>query len=120
VVICDISLPSNVAEDVAQECPNVRVVQGGVVRLPFDDSFAIGGVPLAPGHVFACMAETLLMGLEDQWDHASTGPVSVASVQHAMAMAHKHGFTLADIDTNGSACEYLAAASGAHHRRDVN
>jgi len=120
VVICDISLPSNVAEDVTQECPNVRVVQGGVVRLPFDDSFAIGGVPLAPGHVFACMAETLLMGLEDRWDHASTGPVSVASVQHAMAMAHKHGFTLADIDTNGSACEYLAAASGTHHRRDIN
>ncbi len=120
VVICDISLPSNVAEDVEQECANVRVVQGGVVRLPFDAGFAIGGVPLAPGHVFACMAETLLMGLEDRWDHPSTGPVTVASVQHAMAMAHKHGFTLADLETNGSACEYLAAASGAHHRRDVH
>jgi len=108
-VICDISLPSNVAEAVALECPNVRIVKGGVVRLPFNDDFAIGGVPLAPGHVFACMAETLLMGLEARWEHPSIGPVTVASVQHAMAVAEKHGFTLGDIDASTSAREQLNA-----------
>jgi acetylornithine/succinyldiaminopimelate/putrescine aminotransferase/predicted amino acid dehydrogenase len=100
LVICDISLPSNVAAEVARERPNARIVQGGVVRLPLDEHFAIGGIPLPRGHVFACMAETLLMGLEDRWEHASVGPVTVAGVRHAMAMAAKHGFTLADLGGN--------------------
>jgi predicted amino acid dehydrogenase len=116
VAICDISLPANVADEVALECPNVLVVQGGVVRLPFDDHFAIGGVPLPPGHVFACMAETLLMGLEDRWDHTSTGAVTVASVRHAMAMAEKHGFTLGDIHAGASAAGFMGAAYARHHR----
>jgi acetylornithine/succinyldiaminopimelate/putrescine aminotransferase/predicted amino acid dehydrogenase len=116
VAICDISLPANVADEVALECPNVLVVQGGVVRLPFDDHFAIGGVPLPPGHVFACMAETLLMGLEDRWDHTSTGPVTVASVRHAMAVAEKHGFTLGDIHAGSSASGFMGAAYPRHHR----
>jgi acetylornithine/succinyldiaminopimelate/putrescine aminotransferase/predicted amino acid dehydrogenase len=119
VVICDISLPSNVADEVALECPNVRVVQGGVVRLPLDETFAIGGIPLAPGHVFACMAETLLMGLEDRWEHASIGPVTVAGVQHAMAMAAKHGFVLGDLPEQVSASGHMGVGHARHQRRNA-
>ena len=116
VVICDISLPSNVADAIRLECPNVLVVQGGVVRLPLDHDFAIGGVPLARGHVYACMAETLLMGLEGLSTHGSIGPVTVAGVRSAMAMADKHGFTLADIHANGAASGLMGAAY-AHRSR---
>jgi acetylornithine/succinyldiaminopimelate/putrescine aminotransferase/predicted amino acid dehydrogenase len=116
-VICDISLPSNVAEEVASECPNVLVVKGGVVRLPLDKDFAIGGIPLAPGHVFACMAETLLMGLEGTWEHGSIGPVTVEGVQQAMAMAEKHGFTLGDIHADASASGLMGLGYARHHRR---
>jgi len=109
VVICDISLPSNVADAVRLECPNALVVQGGVVRLPLDDDFSIAGIPLAPGHVYACMAETLLMGLEGS-SHGSVGPVTVAGVRSAMAMAEKHGFSLADIHANDAASSLMGAA----------
>ena len=118
VVICDISLPSNVAEAVTLECPNVLIVKGGVVRLPLDPHFSIGGIPLAPGHVYACMAETLLMGLEGSTD-GSVGPVSVDAVRRAMAMAEKHGFTLADLHAHGAASGLMGVAYARHRPRTI-
>jgi predicted amino acid dehydrogenase len=99
-VICDISLPSDVADEVGLKRPDVLVIRGGVVRLPYNDEFSIGGIPLTKGHVFACMAETLLMGLEGAATNGSYGPVTVAGVENALAMAHKHGFSLGDIHAN--------------------
>jgi predicted amino acid dehydrogenase len=75
------------------------VIKGGVVRLPCNSDLIIPGVPLAPGHVFACMAETLLMGLEDVAGHGSYGPLTTARVHWALDMADKHGFTLAELQT---------------------
>jgi acetylornithine/succinyldiaminopimelate/putrescine aminotransferase/predicted amino acid dehydrogenase len=119
VVICDISLPSNVAEAVTLECPNVLVVKGGVVRLPLDHDFSIGGVPLSHGHVYACMAETLLMGLEGSIA-GSVGPVTVEGVRRSMAMAHKHGFTLADIRANGAASGLMGVACTRDPQRAIH
>jgi acetylornithine/succinyldiaminopimelate/putrescine aminotransferase/predicted amino acid dehydrogenase len=117
VVICDISLPSDVAPEVVPERPDVLVVTGGVVRLPQDDDFSIGGVPLPGGHVFACMAETLLMGLEQTWEHGSVGSVTAESVRHAMAMAEKHGFAVGDIHANTSASRLMSLGYAQHRRR---
>lgn len=96
VIICDISVPSDVAPDVKQERPEVVVIHGGVVRLPHNDDFVIAGLPLEKGHVYACMAETLLMGLEGIDQHGSYGPVKPEGVRAALAMAEKHGFELGD------------------------
>jgi acetylornithine/succinyldiaminopimelate/putrescine aminotransferase/predicted amino acid dehydrogenase len=116
VVICDISLPADVSDAVALERPDVLMVTGGVVRLPLDANFAIGGIPLPRGHVFACMAETLLMGLEGTWKATSIGPVTVESVRHAMAMAEKHGFTVGDVGVNTSASRLMGLGYAQHHR----
>jgi predicted amino acid dehydrogenase len=116
VVVCDISLPADVSDDVARERPDVLVVTGGVVRLPHDADFSIGGIPLPRGHVFACMAETLLMGLEGTWKATSVGPVTVESVHHAMAMAEKHGFTVGDVGINSSASRFMSLGYAQHRR----
>jgi len=96
VIICDISVPSDVAPDVIQERPEVEIIHGGVVRLPHNSDFVIAGLPLEKGHVYACMAETLLMGLEGINSHGSYGPVKPEGVRQAMAMAEKHGFELGE------------------------
>lgn len=93
VVICDISLPPDVSEEVRVERPDVLVVQGGVVLLPDNDDFSVGGIFLPEGHVFACMGETLLMGLESDFA-GSSGRVTAAGVETAMAIAERHGFQL--------------------------
>ncbi|HEX8772896.1 MAG TPA: aminotransferase class III-fold pyridoxal phosphate-dependent enzyme [Pyrinomonadaceae bacterium] len=98
-VICDISLPPDISAEVRRKRSDVIVIKGGVVRLPCNSDLIIPGVPLAPGHVFACMAETLLMGLEDVAGHGSYGPLTTERVRWALDMADKHGFTLAELQT---------------------
>jgi len=93
-VICDISLPPDVDASVARERPDVRVIRGGVVRLPHNPRFGLAGAPLEPGLVYACLAETVLMGLEGATQHGSYGPVTAAGVEAALAAAKKHGFEL--------------------------
>lgn len=102
VVICDISLPYDVAAEVQAERPDVVVIHGGVVRLPCNEDFVIGGLPLKRGHVYACIAETLLMGLEGKSSHGSFGQVRPEGVEQALAMAEKHGFTLGEFLTDQS------------------
>ena len=100
VVICDISVPTDVSQEVYIQRPNAVIIHGGVVRLPRNEDFIIGGLPLDRGHVYACMAETLLMGLEGVNSHGSFGPVKPEGVSRALAMAEKHGFELADITSS--------------------
>jgi acetylornithine/succinyldiaminopimelate/putrescine aminotransferase/predicted amino acid dehydrogenase len=97
VAICDISLPSDVSDQVRRSRPDVLVIRGGVVRLPFNDDFAVGGIALPRGHALACMSETLLMGLEGLRSNGSVGPVTEEGVRRTLAWAEKHGFQLADI-----------------------
>ena len=99
VVICDISLPSDVAPEISQQRPDVLAIQGGVVRLPHNPDFRISGIPLPPGYAFACMSETLLMGLEGMKSHGSYGAISTEQVFQSLAIAEKHGFTLGSFQT---------------------
>lgn len=73
------------------------VIRGGVVRLPSNRDFSIGGIALPPGHSLACMAETLLMGLEGVRANGSVGPVTEEGVRRTQAWAAKHGFRLGDL-----------------------
>ena len=95
VVICDLAVPADVDPAVAER-PDVHVIRGGLVAVPQDPGFVIGGVPLPAGHSFACMAETLLLGLVGVREHFSFGPVRPGQVRQAMAWAAVHGFTLGE------------------------
>jgi acetylornithine/succinyldiaminopimelate/putrescine aminotransferase/predicted amino acid dehydrogenase len=97
VAICDISLPSDVSDDVRLLRPDVLVIRGGVVQLPANPDFSIGGIALPQGHALACMSETLLMGLEGLRSNGSVGPVTEEGVRRTLAWAEKHGFALGDL-----------------------
>jgi acetylornithine/succinyldiaminopimelate/putrescine aminotransferase/predicted amino acid dehydrogenase len=95
VVICDISLPADVDASVGEQRPDVMVINGGIVELPSgNQDFRIGGLALDPGHVYACVGETLLMGLEGMTTHGSYGTVTPPQVSQALRLAEKHGFKL--------------------------
>jgi predicted amino acid dehydrogenase len=93
VVINDLSVPSDVAPSVARERPEARVIRGGVVRVPLNPAWRVPGVPLPPGEMYACMAETVLMGLEGQRTHGSLGQLTPERVRAAQEMAARHGFS---------------------------
>lgn len=94
-IICDLAVPVDVDKSVSLIYPDLKQIMGGIVRLPEENQFTVGGVPLPSGHIFACMGETLLMGL-DGCTHfsGSTGAVHPDDVYQTLGLAHHFGFEL--------------------------
>jgi predicted amino acid dehydrogenase len=80
---------------VAQVRPDVLVIEGGVVEVPGDVKFHYNfGFP--PKTAYACMAETMILALENRAENFSLGrELTVEQVQEIGALGHKHGFKLA-------------------------
>jgi acetylornithine/succinyldiaminopimelate/putrescine aminotransferase/NADPH:quinone reductase-like Zn-dependent oxidoreductase/predicted amino acid dehydrogenase/acyl carrier protein len=102
VVVCDLAVPADVAPAVAQQRPDVLVLRGGVIRLPHNLDFTVAGMPLPPGHMFACMAETTLLGAAGCDRHFSFGPIDKTDVQWIMGVARQHGYQLGDVQVERS------------------
>lgn len=100
VVINDIAVPQDVDDSVNKECENVLVIQGGIVNLPRNDNVLFGGPPVAPGQSFACMAETMLLGLTGISEHFSVGRITRQQVKKIKEIGKMHGFSLAGFKTN--------------------
>lgn len=95
-VVCDLSVPAGTCADLAAMRPDLLLIRGGTVRLPFAEDLDIPGFPLPPGYTYGCMAEAILLGLEGACDTSFTGPVRPRQVRHIAALARRHGFELAD------------------------
>jgi len=94
-VVCDISRPKNIDRDVEFKRPDVLALDGGVIKVP--------GLPylgwnfgLDEGQAYACMAETMMLALEQHYEHTSIGSsgVTIDSVLFLKNLAIKHGFEL--------------------------
>jgi predicted amino acid dehydrogenase len=96
VIICDLAVPRDTSPLIEIEKPHAHIIQGGIVRLPDNPDFSIGGIPLDRGRSFACMAETLLLGLEGIQENFSYGEITHDQVKKIGSLAAKHGFTLSE------------------------
>lgn len=110
IVICDVALPADTHPSVRECRPDVCVIQGGLVRVPpipaheirdnahtGAEHFLLEGSPLPPDHVYACMAETILMGLTGITSDYSKGEVRKEQVLEMLELAKLHGFELGDL-----------------------
>ncbi|MBU0993142.1 MAG: aminotransferase class III-fold pyridoxal phosphate-dependent enzyme [Proteobacteria bacterium] len=102
IVINDIAVPADVDESVSEQKKNVFLIKGGVVKLPFNSDFNIAGIPLETGHAFACMSETILLGLTGIKEHYSYGRISKLKVKKILEIAKIHGFALGQFKTGRS------------------
>lgn len=94
-VICDVSRPRNVSEEALRLRDDILVIDGGIVQPPgeVDFHFSFG---LPPGLAFACMAETMILTLEERFESFSLGGnISLERVEEIRRLAKKHGFKLA-------------------------
>lgn len=95
--VCDVALPPDVSPRVAQERPDVLVVDGGVMETPGDVDFHFN-FGLARGQAFACMAETMVLAMEGRHESYSLGKrIQVERVREIAELARKHGFRLKNI-----------------------
>lgn len=96
IVICDVALPQDTHESVLER-DDVSVVLGGLVRLPLNPNFRVDGIPVPDGHAYACMSETLLLGLHGLSENYSTGAISKTQVKKIGEIARIHGFQLGQV-----------------------
>jgi acetylornithine/succinyldiaminopimelate/putrescine aminotransferase/predicted amino acid dehydrogenase len=112
-IICDLSVPASVSAGAAAR-PDLLIISGGIVSLPFGEDLEIFGFPLPRGRTYGCMAEALLLGFEGVCDASFTGSLSAGQVARVAAMAARHGFALSDYKRAcvlGSAQNELAHAA---------
>jgi predicted amino acid dehydrogenase len=90
-IVCDVSVPKNVA-DKAHSRADVTILEGGVIKLPFAARFGTD-MGLAPNMVYACMAETMLLTLEERFTNYSLGDnINIDKLEEIADIAVRHGF----------------------------
>lgn len=96
-IVCDISRPANVSEEVDAARPDVLVIDGGVIEVPGQPSLG-WDFGFEEGLAYACMAETMMLALEQQYKHYSLGSsgVNLESILQTRYWAVEHGFKLAN------------------------
>jgi fatty aldehyde-generating acyl-ACP reductase len=91
-IVLDVARPRDVAARVAEQRPDVLVIDGGVVAVPGPVNFNFNfGLP--SGMAFACMAETMALTLEGRFEDYSIGKnLQIYQVREIASIARKHGF----------------------------
>lgn len=91
-LVCDVSRPRNVSVEVKRKRDDVLIIEGGVVNVPGDVQFNFDfGFP--PGTSYACMAETMILALEENYTDWSLGrDIALDRVTGIAKLARKHGF----------------------------
>ncbi|MEX0741165.1 MAG: hypothetical protein WD079_00110, partial [Phycisphaeraceae bacterium] len=93
-IVCDLSVPAAVGEELRISRPDLTLIRGGIVRLPYEEDLDIVGFPLSTGRTYGCMGEALLLGFEGIADRSYTGLVRPEGVSRLAGLAQRHGFAL--------------------------
>jgi predicted amino acid dehydrogenase len=113
-ILCDVSVPCSTDQELIEKRRDVLFFTGGVVRLPKGERIEAPAFPLPPGHVFACMAETMVMGLSGIRESVSCGAVDLTKIRLVETLARHHGFSLAALRTDFLYPSELASDGGYH------
>ncbi|MFS8665579.1 MAG: aminotransferase class III-fold pyridoxal phosphate-dependent enzyme, partial [Limnochordales bacterium] len=96
-VVCDMSRPPNVSRRVEKERPDVLVLDGGVIEVPGRPWFG-WDFGYEQGLAYACMSETMMLALEQDYRHTSLGSdLTPESMLRMRELAARHGFRLAGL-----------------------
>jgi fatty aldehyde-generating acyl-ACP reductase len=93
-VVCDVARPRDVSRQVVAERNDVLVIEGGMVKVPGPVNFNFNfGFP--PGMAYACMAETITLALEGNYQNCTLGKdIKLEQVETMRRMATRHGFVV--------------------------
>ena len=95
-LVCDIAVPHNLSEQLLESRPDINCLRGGIVNTPHGESLdSRARAYLKAGEVYACMAETIVLGLEKYDDHYSYGNIDKKQVKKIMEYTNRHGLKLA-------------------------
>jgi predicted amino acid dehydrogenase len=100
-VVCDVARPPDIKPEAAARRNDILVVESGEIRLPDDAKLGVD-IGLPPHTIYACLAETLLLALEQRGGHYTLGrDINPHRVEEIAAIGRKHGLGLAEIRSFG-------------------
>ncbi|WP_040783351.1 aminotransferase class III-fold pyridoxal phosphate-dependent enzyme [Nocardia pneumoniae] len=111
VLICDLAVPGDVDPAVAEQ-PHITLVDGGRMALPLGQTPPFPETGLPAGIVYACMAETLLLGFEPRTASPSYGALTAAGVRQARELAARHDVRPVLLPTGATTVITPTTASG--------
>ena len=89
-IVYDISQPKNTSEKIKNERPDVKFIDGGLVKTPEINYHFNFGIPKETA--FACLAETMILAAERIDGHFSLGKVGPEKIKKITALAAKYNF----------------------------
>ena len=95
--VCDLSRPPNVSRAVREARPDVLVIDGGVMAVPgsTDLNWNFG---FEPGLAYACMSETMILGLHQRYEDTSIGTdLNLPTIRWMREAGEALGFRLAQL-----------------------
>ena len=106
-VVCELSLPRNVAARVELARPDVLVVEGGTLIMPgeprltrMNDAGGSFDLNLGCDAAFACMSETMVLALQGRLENYTLGRgISLERIYEISRLAEQSGFRLAGMRT---------------------
>lgn len=90
-IVCDVSIPKDIVckKNLRQD---ITIIEGGLIKLPYPADFRVNtGLP--KDKVYAPMAETMLLTLEEQFVNYSLGDnINLDKLEEIADIAVQHGF----------------------------
>jgi acetylornithine/succinyldiaminopimelate/putrescine aminotransferase/predicted amino acid dehydrogenase len=94
-MVCDVSRPFNVSADLGTERPDVRWVDGGLVRAPDASVLGLLEEPKRRNVLLACAAETIILALSGFRSEHFCGRLDPATIEELGSVAARMGFSAA-------------------------
>ncbi|MEO0335135.1 MAG: aminotransferase class III-fold pyridoxal phosphate-dependent enzyme, partial [Pseudomonadota bacterium] len=95
-VILDIATPGDVEKLSESALPELDIIEGGLMKVPGCDDFRIMGVSLPRGFTFACISETMIMGMMGVRQPLSFGKLNREDIHKIWNLAVRAGFKIGD------------------------
>ncbi len=96
-IVCDVGYPKNISyAPVKRE--DILVFSGGLAKSPTPITFPIDLALPAPGVLYGCFSEGIILALERRFENYSfgRGNITLEKVEEIRGLGKKHGFEVAD------------------------
>lgn len=95
VMVCDVSRPFNITPNLREDRPDLRVVDGGLVRAPDASILGLLEEPDRSNVLLACAAETIILALSGFRSKDLCGRLNPTTIEELGKVAAKLGFSAA-------------------------
>lgn len=91
-IVCDVSIPKNIAGKPRQQNKDITIIEGGLIKLPYPVNFGLH-TGLHSNIIYGCVAETMLLTFEERFTSYSLGDnINLDKLEEIADIGVQHGF----------------------------